>query len=275
MSDKVLATFRIDPDEWEEFKSKATQDSSNASAMLLKLVRSYIASDPLSNTEPVTVPNNIDERLNRLDSIEQRLRMVADRMQLASTAPAVNLELDNVSKLVDERIQSCLNQMGIKPLEQIEEMIDARLKASLEEIQINPADNAIDSKVTEEFTVGKVQELISKWDKYLEGWIKKVNARFKQAEERLSKAEELNKLGQVQVHKQEIDGRLEEVDKRLEQVTDVLDEINKLIDEYQYDPVRDRTLSKLKAGKDSPAGKAIAAFISELSAENQENTGQS
>ena len=275
MPDKVLATFRIDPDEWEEFKSKASQDNSNASAMLLKLVRSYIANDPLSNTEPDTLPNNIDERLNRLDSIEQRLRMVADRMQLASTAPAVNLELDNVSKSLDERIQSCLNQMGIKPLEQIEEMIDARLKASLEEIQINSADNAVDSKVTEEFTVGKVQELVNKWDKYLEGWIKKVNARFNQAEKRLSKAEELNKLGQVQVHEREINGRLEKVDERLEQVTDVLDEINKLIDEYQYDSVRDRTLSKLKAGKDSLAGKAIAAFISELSAENQENTGQS
>ncbi len=227
MSDKVLATFRIDPDEWEEFKSKASQNSTNASAMLLKLVRSYLAGNPLSNTEPDTVPNNIDERLNRLDSIEERLRTVADRLQLASTAPAVNLELDNVN-----------------------------------------------SKVTEELVAQKVKEHTDKLNDFLEGWVKRIDTRFNRMEERLSQAEKLNKPVQVQVHEQEINGQLEEVDKKLFDLTDVLAEIHKLIDEYNYDSVRDRTLNKLKVGKQSAAGKAIEAFIRELRAENQENTEQ-
>lgn len=67
MADKTLATFRIDPQEWEAFKNMAAASGSNASAVLTEFVRSYLA------------PNSQSPHLDNLDTaIDERLDKVLD-----------------------------------------------------------------------------------------------------------------------------------------------------------------------------------------------------
>ena len=64
------------------------------------------------------------------------------------------------------------------------------------------------------------------------------------------------------------------LNRRLEQIRELEKEIQQLRTELQkpvgnslapdYEAVRDRTLAKLKVGRQSPTGKAIQAFIKEL-----------
>lgn len=49
-----------------------------------------------------------------------------------------------------------------------------------------------------------------------------------------------------------------------EEVSRYLQLLDKRIDSLDYEAVRDRTLNKLKVGKQSTAGKAIDTFIKEL-----------
>ena len=52
-----------------------------------------------------------------------------------------------------------------------------------------------------------------------------------------------------------------------EEVSKYLSLLDKRIDNIDYEAVRDRTLNKLKVGRQSAAGKAIDAFIKELKRE--------
>jgi hypothetical protein len=90
MTDKTLATFRIDAKQWQAFKAKAAEADTNATALLLQWVALYL-------------DNNLDFGL---DTIETHL----------------DKNLDNVLSSLDERIDS-----AIAPLQQQIDQLKAEL----------------------------------------------------------------------------------------------------------------------------------------------------
>lgn len=71
--DSKLATFKIDPTLWNEFKAKAAAQNSNASAVLKTFIEGYvndrIDSSIYSNIDDIEalIDNRIDERLRGID----------------------------------------------------------------------------------------------------------------------------------------------------------------------------------------------------------------
>lgn len=81
MSDKILATFRIDRIKWEQFKSKTGDVGSTASAMLLDFINWYLAGNELpkrGETYPYPA-SNLDNIENCLDkSIQNYIDLKLD-----------------------------------------------------------------------------------------------------------------------------------------------------------------------------------------------------
>ncbi|MBD0261180.1 MAG: hypothetical protein ICV78_00245 [Tolypothrix sp. Co-bin9] len=132
MTDKTLATFRIDPQEWEQFKNAVSIERTNASAVLLEFVRWYSAGNRLNtsargagtnldtslahNLDTVT-SNNLDRVIDeRLDNMEQRLDTVTS---------------NNLDRVIDERLDKMLDERGLKP-----EIIKERLEEQYAELAI-------------------------------------------------------------------------------------------------------------------------------------------
>lgn len=113
MADKTLATFRIDPQEWETFKNAASAEGTNASAVFTEFVRWYNSGNRLG-TSTATTPTNLDNTVgNRLDIIEQRLDTVMT---------------NHLDTEFNERLEICIDKVlddrGLKPenlKEQLEE----------------------------------------------------------------------------------------------------------------------------------------------------------
>lgn len=113
---KILATFRIDPEEWEAFKTMAAADGSNASSLLMGFVRSYLSGNK-PNTNAISTPTSLDTSWSsRLDTIESRLDDVN------------NINLDNLASLIDKRIDTRLDEMRSHLESQLEEL-RGKLKA--------------------------------------------------------------------------------------------------------------------------------------------------
>lgn len=95
MADKTLATFRIDPEEWEAFKNAATSQGSNASALLTEFVRWYLAGNRL-DVATVPTPSHLDTSLQqRLDTIEQSLDELIDK-RIEARLDAVRSQLEEL-----------------------------------------------------------------------------------------------------------------------------------------------------------------------------------
>lgn len=101
MADKTLATFRIDPQDWEAFKSLASTEGSNASTLLLEFVRWRLAGNQISHPDPT---------------------------------PDSTTHLDNLDDKIDERIAARLDTVIDKKLDELRSQIDSlrgKLKARL------------------------------------------------------------------------------------------------------------------------------------------------
>ncbi|MEH2279092.1 MAG: hypothetical protein V7K40_30990 [Nostoc sp.] len=95
MADKILATFRIEPEKWELFKALATSNNSTASAVLLQVVNDCL-----------------------------------DNNQIPSTS-GNHAGLDKVEVLIDKRIEESLDKVKVL----IDEHIEKNLAASLGEVR--------------------------------------------------------------------------------------------------------------------------------------------
>jgi len=71
MSDKTLATFKIEPDQWEAFKSKASDSGSNASAMLKDFISAYLSG---------RIDLKQDGSIDTLASLDSKIEAVLDRV---------------------------------------------------------------------------------------------------------------------------------------------------------------------------------------------------
>lgn len=117
MTEKVLATFRIEASDWESFKNAAMAEGSNASEIMKEFVRWYLAGNRLESPTVIT-PTNLDNSVpERLDSLEQRLDKVA------------NISLDEtITRCIDERIAASLDEVRSQFEAQLEEL-RGKLKA--------------------------------------------------------------------------------------------------------------------------------------------------
>jgi hypothetical protein len=107
MSDKTLATFKIEPNKWEAFKQKAIDAGSNASATLKDFIDAFIdgrieiKSDGTINTEsgldgrieavlerliPRYVPN-IDGVSQKIEQLTEAVREQDDRLGKSKSKP--------------------------------------------------------------------------------------------------------------------------------------------------------------------------------------------
>ncbi|MEM9925115.1 MAG: hypothetical protein AAF915_15415 [Cyanobacteria bacterium P01_D01_bin.50] len=99
--DKTLATFRVEPKQWEAFKTMASDESSNASAVLNDFVAWYLAGNRINKTD-----NNIDNNLDKIhEHIDKRI-------------------YETLDKKLDERIDKKLDVV-MKELEELREKLPA------------------------------------------------------------------------------------------------------------------------------------------------------
>lgn len=83
MSDKTLATFRLDPELWEAFKLQARKNGQTASDALTDFVKGYVAGTDTRPSQPETsnldnLDARIDERINPLRAELTELRAVLE-----------------------------------------------------------------------------------------------------------------------------------------------------------------------------------------------------
>lgn len=130
---KILATFRIDPKEWEDFKALALASGKTASAVLLEFVRWYRAGHRISPTTSSALGSGVS--LDNLDSlIDERI-----------AAKVESLKSESLDKVSDERIENRLAQI-LDELEElqgnlsnIESALDNRIE-KLEQAQKQPVE---------------------------------------------------------------------------------------------------------------------------------------
>lgn len=92
--DKTLATFRVEPKQWEAFKATASDESSNASAVLNDFVAWYLAGNRINKLD-----TNID--LN-LDAINEKIDKRIDEMLDNKLDTHIDKKLDEVLKELEE-----------------------------------------------------------------------------------------------------------------------------------------------------------------------------
>lgn len=78
MTEDKLATFKIDPEVWNRFKSKAAANKTNASALLKDFIRAYldgrispdgVADDVTAKIQAIEAKYaELDERLGKLNA---------------------------------------------------------------------------------------------------------------------------------------------------------------------------------------------------------------
>ena len=79
MVEKMLATFKIDPAQWKEFKDRCTESDSNATKTILNLIGAYLDGRvSLAPNRPESDITLIDERL---DSAIAPLRLEVDALK--------------------------------------------------------------------------------------------------------------------------------------------------------------------------------------------------
>ena len=102
MTDKVLATFRIESEKWESFKALATSNGSNASAILTQFIETCLDTNQLpSQTSATQSPSNNDNHLDKLEEmIDKRIdtRLEELRSQLEKQFLAQLEQLQGKSK---------------------------------------------------------------------------------------------------------------------------------------------------------------------------------
>ena len=130
--DKFLATFRIDQEEWKDFMAQAKAEGKSASAVLVDFIQWYRTGNRIS----------------------------------ADTKSSINL--DNIEKIIDERIEAKLNELEtlssqphLKNLDEretnlesrllsiLETMLETKLDDKLEELQgnITSIEYALDNRI--------------------------------------------------------------------------------------------------------------------------------
>lgn len=92
--DKTLATFRINPKQWEAFKAMASGEGSNASAILNDFVGWYLAGNRINQLD-----NNLD--LN-LDAINEKIDKRIDEMLDNKLDTHIDKKLDEVLNELEE-----------------------------------------------------------------------------------------------------------------------------------------------------------------------------
>ncbi|MBN3875148.1 MULTISPECIES: hypothetical protein [unclassified Nostoc] len=79
MADKILATFRIDPDKWESFKALTTSNGSTASAVLLQFVDNCLDANQIPSKSAHASLDNIEALIDK--RIEESLAEVRSQLE--------------------------------------------------------------------------------------------------------------------------------------------------------------------------------------------------
>ena len=79
MSDRILATFRVDPERWQAFKGKAKAKGSNASTVLIQFVTAYLDKNIDGNIDKSNIDRDLDEKIeNAIAKLRNELTETID-----------------------------------------------------------------------------------------------------------------------------------------------------------------------------------------------------
>jgi hypothetical protein len=92
MTDRNLRTFRCDAERWKAFKSKASENNTNASALLLQFIDTYLAygcidngidsKDGCTDTHIDSTDIDIDSRIDsRIDNLLQPIKQELEALR--------------------------------------------------------------------------------------------------------------------------------------------------------------------------------------------------
>jgi hypothetical protein len=85
MADKILATFRIDPDKWESFKELSANNGSSASAVILQFINNCLDTKQTPSSAHVSLDSLeflIDKRIEAsLAEVRSQLDELRGKLQ--------------------------------------------------------------------------------------------------------------------------------------------------------------------------------------------------
>ncbi|MEH2282786.1 MAG: hypothetical protein V7K90_15895 [Nostoc sp.] len=119
MADKTLATFRIEPEEWESFKALATGSNSTASAILLRFIKSCLDAKQILSTSSTLNTNYSLDSIEAL--VDKRIKLSIDSIE-ALVDKRIEVNLDNIEVLIDKRIEASLAEVRSQLEAQLEEL---------------------------------------------------------------------------------------------------------------------------------------------------------
>ncbi len=115
-SEKVLATFRIDPEKWEQFKNAAGNEGANASSLLLEFVDWYLDGNRLRGKESASpTPDNLDEVIDaRIAALLDDRGLTAEAMKerLQESTAYLAHGLNDVVRELREKIEAVEQELG-------------------------------------------------------------------------------------------------------------------------------------------------------------------
>ena len=150
--DKFLATFRINQDEWKDFMAQAKAGGSSASAVLVDFIQWYRTGNRIAADTKSSI--NLD---NLEKIIDERIEAKLNELETLSSQPHLK-NLDERDRRVESRLLSILETMLEDKLEElqgnirhIEFALDSRIY-KLEQLQ-QPAQQPVGMEALA--TVGK------------------------------------------------------------------------------------------------------------------------
>ena len=122
--DKFLATFRIDQEEWKDFMAQAKAEGKSASAVLVDFIQWYRTGNRIAADTKSSI--NLD---NIEKIIDERIKAKLNELETLGSQPHTN-NLDTILEYRERHLESRL-------LSILETMLEDKLDDKLEELQGN------------------------------------------------------------------------------------------------------------------------------------------
>ena len=135
MTDKFLATFRIDQEEWKDFMAQAKAEGKSASAVLVDFIRWYRSGNRISaDTKSSTHLDDIDKIIDcRLEARIQAQSQLPDNLDSILDERDRRIEL-RIAQILDEKLEELQGNLS-----SIESALDSRIE-KLEQAQKQPVE---------------------------------------------------------------------------------------------------------------------------------------
>jgi len=106
MKEKILATFRIDPDKWESFKESASIENSNATSVLLDYIDWYLDGYRIQKGRSKTIKSQ-----PRLDNLDERIEALVNERIDAVVKERLQESTDHLASGLNEQLSAVYTEL--------------------------------------------------------------------------------------------------------------------------------------------------------------------